>query len=464
MRKILLLFLVAAQVSAQELTVKKGMVVDSLKVSDSLSETYSLYLPTQFEGKKTWPVIFLFDGEGRGKATAQLFRTAAEEQGYLLISSNDISIENGLTENLEVAKRLITRAADVFPLDLKMVSAAGSMEGGKVASVIPVIYKDILGAIAVGNHWVNLDFLENDKDFTFIGIAGDEQYTSAGMKYTAQVLKKLRFPSQVYSFEGDKDWPENGTVSSAVGSLTLEAMRKGFRPVDQNLINELFNNDLAHANKMMSNVQLVEAMEFLELMEDKYKGLHELTEVNDKQKEIERSRNYTVQNKEYAEVREKELRLLEDFIFYLGADVQTENYENLGWWNYQKIQLDSLSAKKGPEGKMAKRLIGFIANLAQDAVGELEESHASIGKKLIANIIQTIFEPKSFQAYKNIISLSAQDNDFGTAYFYLEEMLKHGYKNKEALYNIEGTLGLRLTPEYNAIIENYLGTSKYYSD
>lgn len=464
MRKLLLLFLVVTQVSAQEFTVKKGMVVDSLKVSDSLSETYALYLPSEFQGEKNWPVLFLFDGEGRGRSAAQLFRSAAEEQGYLLISSNNISVENEISENLEIAKRLINNSANTFPLDIRMVAAAGSMEGGKVASIIPVIYNDILGAIAVGNHWVNLDMFEKKKEFTFIGIAGDEQYTSAGIKFTAELLRTFKFPSQVYSFEGDMDWPKNGTISSAVGSLTLEAMRKGFRSADRDLIEQLFNADLLHANKMVSNVRLVEAMEFLELMEDKYKGLHDLAEVEEKQKQIRRSRNFVSQEKEYTEVEEKEMRLMEDFIYYLGADIQTANFENLGWWNYQKIQLDSLSGKSGPEGKMAKRLIGFIDYLAENAEKELEEEHASLDKMMIANIIQTIYNPKNFKAYKKIISLSAQDNDFSTALFYLEEMLKHGYKNQDALYDIEGTLGLRLTPEFNAIIENYLGSSRYYSN
>ena len=464
MRILLLVFLVAAQVSAQELTLKKGVVVDSLKVSDSLAETYALYLPTGFKGEKMWPVLFIFDGEGRGRSAAQLFRTAAEEQGYILISSNAVFSQNNLPTNLEIAKNLINTTANTFPIDVKEISAVGSMEGGKVATVVPVIYNDIHGVIAVGDHSVNLDVLDKKNDLTFIGVVGDEQYTYEGMKYTGQVLRTLKFPSQIYSYQGDNDWPGNDVISSAVGSLTLDAMKKGLRPLDQPMVDRLYREDLSIVNKLISNVRLVVAMEFLELLADKYKGLADLSLIDEKRKQLMRSTNFERQKREQEEVKEKEIRLIEDFIYYLGADVQTANFDNLGWWNYQKVQLDSLSAKGGAEGKMAKRLIGFIDNLAQNQEIELVKQHASLEKKMIANIIQTIFNPKNFQAYRNIISLSAQDNDFGTALFYLEEMLKHGYKNKEALYNIEGTLGLRLTPEFNAVIEKYLGSSRYYTN
>ncbi len=458
----LFLLLVAVQVSAQEYTVKKGVVVDSLRVSDTLNESFSLYLPMQFERTKEWPVIFLFDEQGRGKAAAQLFKTAAAQQGYLIISSNDISKEKDLLENLHTADRLIRTATASLPIDIQQVSAAGSMDGAKVATSIPFIYNGILGVIAVGNQWMNPELLDSKNGFAFIGVVGDEQYTAASMHLTANVLKKMKFPSYVYTYEGEKEWPEPTVINSAVGSLTLHAMREGLRTKDAQLVEGLYQKDIAIANEMMSKVKLVDAYSFLQLLKEKYKGLRSTSEVDEKLRQLERSRNYQEQSREMDDVLEKENRLLNDFLYYLEEDVSTENFENLGWWNYQKIQLDSLSARGGAEGKMAKRIEDFIAELAVTHTAQLEKTHASLEKKLLASMIATIFDPKNYTAYRKIISLSAQDNDFGTALFYLEEMLKHGYTNVEGLYNIEGTLGLRLTPEYNMLIDKYLGSARFH--
>ena len=42
---------------AQKLTLKKGIIIDSLKVRESLPETYALYLPKDFELKERWPLL-----------------------------------------------------------------------------------------------------------------------------------------------------------------------------------------------------------------------------------------------------------------------------------------------------------------------------------------------------------------------------------------------------------------------
>ena len=67
----------------------------------------------------------------------------------------------------------------------------------------------------------------------------------------------------------------------------------------------------------------------------------------------------------------------------------------------------------------------------------------------------------SYTAYLDIISLAAIDGDDNTAYFYLEELLKQGYDDYEALYSIPKTELLRIKPTYNELVESYLGKSKF---
>jgi hypothetical protein len=275
----------------------------------------------------------------------------------------------------------------------------------------------------------------------------------------------MKFPVEVYTYEGNEDWPEPEVISSIVGSLTLQAMEEGLRPVDQSAVNELYEQDLSRVNKLVSNVNLVRAHELLQTMSEKYSGLHELSQVEDKLNFLRKSRNYISQKKEYQEVLEKEMRLMEDFAYYLEDDILTRNFENLGWWNYQKIRLDSISKTGGAEGKMAERLKGYVGDVANRYREEFEDQkRVSLESKMITNLVATIYNPHNYEAYKNIITLSAQDDDFDTALYYLEEMLKNGYKNMESLYEIPGTLGLKLTPEFNQLIEKYIGTSRYYDD
>ena len=462
MKKILFFLLLSLQVSAQELLVKKGIVVDDLKVSDTLDESYALFLPANYQNERPWPVLFVFDAQGRGRSAAQLFQSTAEEQGYIIVSSNNISKQKDLEQNLLTGARLMEHIVGFLPVDLNQISTIGSMAGARMATSIPLVFDNILGTIAVGDHWMNFDLLNDKKNFVFIGIVGDEQFSDAGIKSTASALSHLRFPSQVYTYSGDEEWPQPEIVSTAVGSLTLEAIRRKLRPVDVDLIEKLYRQDMSMVNKFMSNNQLLNADALLEIMEEKYKSFISLTEIRTKKDQLARSRNYIQQKREQQLISEKEARLMDDFIYYFQEDIRTANFENLGWWNYQKNQLDSLAQRNNAEAKMALRLKDFINEYVWVKRKDFKKKRVTLESELVANMIQTIFNPHAYEAYRDIISLSAQDSDFSTAYFYLEEMLKHGYTNLENLYNIEGTLGLRLTPEYNQIIENYLGTSKFY--
>ena len=81
MKKIILfLFLGAGFLgNSQQMTLKKGVVIDSIAVKDSISENFSLYIPTSFKMDKNWPILFVFDMEGRGRQAIRMFIGAAEK-------------------------------------------------------------------------------------------------------------------------------------------------------------------------------------------------------------------------------------------------------------------------------------------------------------------------------------------------------------------------------------------------
>jgi hypothetical protein len=76
-------------------------------------------------------------------------------------------------------------------------------------------------------------------------------------------------------------------------------------------------------------------------------------------------------------------------------------------------------------------------------------------------MLKTITCPEVPQAYLNVISLAYRMGDAGTALYYLEELLRQGYNDSDALYAIPGTSLLRIQADYNRIIAKYLGTSRY---
>lgn len=459
----ILAFILVNSLAAQELILRKGMVVDSLPVNDSIAETYSLYLPTEFTKEREWPVVFVFDPEGRARTATQLFRQAAEEQGYIIAATNHIEKDSTLLGNVKAGTRLINGVLNYFPVDRDHIYMAGLAEGARVASVMPAIYKNIRGVLAVGDTWINTDFIDKGAKFSFVGMAGYKDYRQNLLEETANFLKKAGMPATTYKFEGDREWPDFNMISNALGTFTLQSMAAGQRPADLNMVESLYQTELETAEQLRGKMHFYKAYELLEKMEAKYGMYGKKDELQQRMKDIRRSKVYKDQRRQSNRAATSEAELRERYLYFFNEDVYASNFENLGWWSQQIKELEELQeGENQAEVEMAHRVQGLLQELAHNSFRDLSEANAAADPLVFTAILQTIFEKENPQGYLNIISISARDGDYYTALLYLEDLLKTGYDNLEALYNIPGTLDLKMSPEYNKIIQEYLGESKYY--
>src|SRR5208337_3610840 len=67
----------------------RGQVIDEVKCTADPSESYALYLPSNYSQDRAWSVIFAFDPRGRGRAPVVQYQAAAEKYGYIVAGSNN---------------------------------------------------------------------------------------------------------------------------------------------------------------------------------------------------------------------------------------------------------------------------------------------------------------------------------------------------------------------------------------
>ncbi len=461
---ILILFSIQG-ISAQEITLRKGVVIDTLSINDSIPETYSIYLPTAFTTEKRWPVIFVFDSNGRGNRATQLFRQAAEEQGYIIAASNNIGEKETLLNNVKIGTRLMNTVFNFFPIDNNMVYTSGFAEGARVASVMPAVFPEIQGVLAIGDAWVNVDYINKQAKFSFFGMAGYKDPKFNAVRETAEFLKSAKLQSEFYPFEGGREWPPAEVLNNAIGNLTLGAMAKGHRPKDLAVVENLYQAELETVERVRRGMQFYRAHELLELMDRKYASYGKSAQIKEKMKELSKERLFKNQNRDYTNAAAKEADLMDRYFYFFNEDLVSANFENLGWWSQQIKELRDLQVSNNiAEAEMAYRLEGQLRDLAKNAFLDLKDTNAAIDPMVFTAILQTIFDKQDPEGYRNIISLSAQDGDYYTALLYLEDLLKTGYKDLESLYDIPGTLDLKMSPEYNSLVKQYLGSSKYYNN
>lgn len=465
MKRIILLLALGVVFSstAQKLTLKKGIITDPIKVNDSLAESFALYLPSNFDTKKEWPVIFVFDMQGRGKQALSMFAGAAEEEGYIMAASNNTQDSLSISKNILISNRMFNMVFSLFPIRKNRVYTAGYSNGARLASLVPTISKGVQGVISCGSPVASIEVLSSKNPFHFIGLVGNGDYNYPEMLVVEKILNKLKFPNQILVFEGDHQWPNKEYIAKAMEIFTFAAMAKGDVPKNDSLIEKTYNKNLIEVNTLVNSNKPLLADNLLKKMIDIYRPHRNIDSLKESRKVLRKSKLFRTQNRNQNAIFFKETLIKEDYEYYLEEDILTYNYNNLGWWNYQMDELKKYDKSVNIlEQQMGERLYGYINALIEDNIDVIRtEPTIDLEALNFLYMVKTITAPKDYDAYLQVISNSAKMEDYGTALFYVEELLKNGYTNKTELYALKGTALLRITPEFNKIVEKYLKEARY---
>ncbi|MFD2585875.1 alpha/beta hydrolase [Croceitalea marina] len=460
---VLLVFFVLNFSFSQGLVLQKGAIIDSIAVKDSIQETFSLYLPTKFENKGQWPILFVFDGEGRGKQALGMFRQVAEKENYILAASNAVNDSISVAKNVLITKRMLSKVNSILPINLNRIYTAGFDSGGRMANLMPIFFKDIEGVISCGAGLANVELLTSKNPFHFIGIVGKEDYDYPTLLSHEKFLNGLNIPNNLLVFDGGKEWPKAVYLQKALRLFTLSAMAKGHEIKDSLYIKRAYNEDVTLIEQLKKEQKLLLADREISEMLNVYRTHKDLDSLKTIGKNIKKDKQYRSLKRNESAAFFKEELLREDYIYYLEEDLYTYNYNNLGWWNYQVGELNKfIKGDTEAERQMGKRLYGFLNALIEDNIDIVKSEKIVDDEALILlSMLKTISEPKNYDYYLNVISLSSKYEEYGTALFYLEEAFKKGFKNKERLDRLEHTALLRIAPEYNKLVEKYFDEARY---
>lgn len=468
MKKILLAFMAVFamfNLNAQEYRITKGGVTDSLPIPGEPDETYALYTPRDYTPDKEWPIIFTFDPLGRGNKTASLFRLGAENQKYLIASSNIDLKAKPIDSIIKIATAMMNGVLQTLPVDASQVYTAGMGEGAQVSSALAHIYRNMAGVMAIGNSFINQAYIDKNNPYMFIGLAGKKDYMIYEIEDYVRFYDDMDFPTDVYYFDGkENEWPSAQVVSNAMTGFTLEAIKSGKRKSDPVFIQNLFENEMAYAETLRRTREYYSAYEKLDRMGEKYEDFKFEDVIDDKKKEIKGSSGYRSQRNNFKQAISFEREQQREYEHLLKADIMTANFQNIGWWAYQVDELEKLKTGGGDaKSNMAYRLLGYLDFVSKREFDNIVNSKDPIDIKIFVSVLRTAINKNDPEAYLKIISLASADGDQETALLYLEDLLKTGFTDMDALYNIEGALDLVFTREYNELIKKYLGESKFFN-
>ncbi len=449
--------------AAQELRLQKGQITDLIISNDSLNETFALYLPSNFDVKGTWPIVFVFEMEGKAKQALGMLKESAEKKGFILAAPNAIHDSISLGKNMAITQRVIHTAKRMLPINTSRIYTAGFENGGRFANLIPVFIKEVEGVISINAGLANIELLTSKNPFYFIGIVGKNDFNYTTILEDEKVLNKLKLKNSILLYEGIENKPSAYPLDKALDLLNLYAMRQGSVAIDSTLVEQQYKNEIAEIQLLQKEKKLLLADRSISETLSAYRTFVNTDSLKQAQRNLRKDRLFRNLKRSQSAAFLKEYLKREDYDYFLEEDILTYNYNNLGWWKHQTTQINAfIFGDSKVEQTMGKRLKSYLNALVEDNIALVKLDKVVDEAALVfLYMLKTITEPNDYNNYLEVVSISAKNDDYGTALFYLEEVLKKGFKDKQALYSIDHTTLLRITPEFNALVKKYLDDARY---
>ena len=285
----LTLFLAATAVAADPPPLRAPIdeMVEGIACASDPSQTYTLYLPPGFTNKRRWPVLLIFDPRGRSVVAAEVFREAARDYGWIIVSSNDTRSDGPMEPNIKALNALWPEVQIRLPADLKRIYATGFSGGAAVSYYLADQTGEIAGIIACGGQMLE-DQLEGTRCPLF-SAAGDTDFNYRAMRQVDAFLADQGNPHRLEIFEGPHRWMPTALAREAVEWMELEAMRSGLRERDPEMVEALYCRDVAAAEKLAGGGRELDAARRYWAVERTFNGLRATGEVRRRAEMLESS-------------------------------------------------------------------------------------------------------------------------------------------------------------------------------
>jgi dienelactone hydrolase len=273
-----------------------GAFVEGIACENDPSQTYTLYLPTAYEKVGEYPVLFIFDPRGRSVRAAELFRAAAERYGWILLSSDNTRSDGPWEPNIRAVSAMWPELKR-FAYDPRRIYAAGFSGGAMVAWSLGEGTKALAGVISSGSRPRDAASPSVEVPFAHFGAAGAAEFNYRPTRELDSIAAAAGAPHRFESFPGPHAWMPPEIALESVEWMEIQAMRAQTRPLDDSLVEELFEKDKAKAEALESAGKILEAQRRYAAIARTFDGLLDLEKVEQKALSLEASSQFKQERK-----------------------------------------------------------------------------------------------------------------------------------------------------------------------
>ena len=420
-----------ANLSAQNYP--KGQIVDTVWCVQDTSQSYALYLPSNYDPQYKWPVIIIFEPAARGGLPVSKFKPGAEELGYILVGSNNS--RNGSWEvAFDAADAIFLDVFEQFSIDPERVYTAGFSGGSRIATSVAVITGKIAGVIACGAGYPNVPQYQpsTNSKFVYNALVGNQDMNYQEHLKVADDLDQKGIINNLITFSGGHQWPPASFLKESLYWLELQAYNKKMKTNPSFSPEKIFDLIKGRADSIYNAQDLVEAVRVYSSLKENFDGILDVREVTQYISEISGSRNYKKQKRNYEKINDQEMRYrfkmgeaFTELIFTRFKTGGDSTLKDMNWWRNEIDQFKRQAEKNDiHKSNMALRILNMIwARCAETSFAYADRQDYELA--IILNEIWLYVEPKSTWGHWSLAKLFAQTGNAEGAVRHLKAVEKY---------------------------------------
>ena len=450
---LLALLALAAPALGQDPRVERGRLVEGLECQGDPTQTYTLFLPTASPPERPSPALIVLDPRGRSVHAAELFREAAEEYGWILLSSNDSRSDTSSDPNIRALRALWPEAQGRYAADPQPTYLAGFSGTAKFAWFIARQAEGVAGVITSGAGWEPQHFEERFSVPSF-GAAGDTDFNYTPMREVHARLQEWGSPQRLEIFEGTHSWMPAALAREAIEWMEIRAMKEGLRPKDEALVARLLKEDLARAAELEAAGRVLEARRRYTVAADTFENLAPVTTARREAARLEAlpaTRDLVEEERRWDEYEQSMWRLHQAAYAELRA-AEPPFRTALFTMRFRIGELQEHARADGYEGVVGRRLLQTLATNAGYYLSQELRRQGEHARAAVALSVATEARPETPYLWYNLACARAQAGSRGQALDALEKAVALGFTRRELIATDEDLESLRDEARFQALV------------
>lgn len=437
--------------NVKEENVVKGQIIEKVICKADTSQSYALYLPSNYSSSKTYPVVFAFDPHGDGSLPVKNYKELAEKYHFILAGSNNSKNGTSWEDVQKIANTFFNDVQTRYYYNSQRIYCLGFSGGARIANSLTMNNGAITGVICAGAAAPAGPKTNTRENYYFMAITGNADFNYVEMKkYDLVDLAGHSIKHRLLVFDGKHEWPPVATMDEAFLWMELNQMRKVPKEKNDSIIKKGIETATKELQEALNKKEMLAAYECCRKTINFYENLGDLSYfINTyEQLKTDKSIDIALQKEEASWQKEENLKKK-----YMDA-VQSND---ANWWK-KDIAAVNTKIKNGPreEALMNKRVLSYLSLMMYMQTTEFLKQRNTAGADYFSKLYLLV-DPTNPEAHYLAAELSAIQANPADAIKFLNSAVKNGYTDKKKLENDDAFRNMKASAEFQKVLGEIKG-------